>query len=220
MNPNGYEASWTLELLASMGLVSTGEVEALRGVVADAALADCIEHAETIHLHVKVDDTGRLAPARFEAAGGVLDHGRDGFVKFRMPGGINAIFSHIAISADDLRECAAARRTRPFLDHIGIDLREVSAGSRAAFDAMPPLAAQRGWAHVGQGGAGRAVRCCHVEVAEKHWIFPAAACGRIAVPIEFAYGPLRQSDGPAGCDLRPANPRLVTVGAPASCCPA
>jgi hypothetical protein len=159
-----------------------------------------------------MDDTDQLPGAGLEAVGGVLDHGRHGFVKYRMPGGINAIFSHIPISADDLRECASSRRSRPFLDHVGIDVRTVDARSRAAFDALPAVAASRGWEHVAQGGVGRPVRCCHAEVDEKHWLFPNANGAR---PIEIALGPLRKGSGVAGCDLRPSRPALMVSDA---CC--
>src|SRR5262249_17776787 len=151
--------------------------------VAERSLARCIERAETIHVHIKVDDTDRLACAALEAAGGVLDHGRTGFVKYRMPGRVNAIFSHIPVSADDLRECDANRRARPLLDHIGIDVRVMDADSRAAFDALPSAAATLGWAHVAQGGEGRVVRCCHTVVDVKWWLFPEYKGAR---PIEIA----------------------------------
>lgn len=210
------DAGWSLELLVAMRLVTPRELGLVRGAIADAALVECVERAETIHLHVKVADTGRLARAGFEAGGGALDHSREGFVKYRLPGGINAIFSHIPVSADDLREAAEGRRERPFLDHIGIDVRAVDAQARAAFDALPRIASARGWSHVAQGGPGRAVRCCHVEVAEKHWVYPS---GDGARPIEVAFGPLRRSEGASGCDLRPMDPRLA-VDAPARCCPA
>ncbi len=131
-----------------------------------------------------------------------------------MPGDINTIFSHIPVSADDLRECESSRRPRPFLDHIGIDVRALDAHSRAAFDALPAAAAALGWAHQAQGAAGRPVRCCHVEVDEKHWLFPDAKGAR---PIEVALGPLRSGSGAAGCDLRPSHPALAVPGA---CCPA
>lgn len=208
------DARWTLELLGSMRLITPWEAGLVRGVMSEAALGACLERAQTLHLQVKVGDTGGLARAAFEAAGGVLDHAHAGFVKYRLPGGINAIFSHIPVSADDLGECAESRRARPFLDHIGIDMREVDAESRAAFDALPRTASARGWAHVAQGEPGRAVRCCHVEVAEKHWLYPTADGAR---PIEIAFGPLRRNEGAVGCDLRPADPRLG-ARAPARCC--
>ena len=205
------EAGWSLELLSSLGLARAAEVAQVRGVLGEAALGDCLERAETIHLHVKVGDTARVPGALIEAAGGLLDHAREGFVKYRLPGGVNAIFSHIAVAAEDLSEDACTRSPRPFLDHIGIDVRAVDRDSRSAFDALPALARERGWAHVPQGAPGRAVRCCHVEVAEKHWLFRAAG----SRPIEVAFGPLRQSTDGYGCDLRPAHPALAA--APACC---
>ncbi len=210
----GSEARCTLEFLESLRLISPCELVLVNAALADRSLATCLEHAETIHLHVKLDDTDKLANAALEAAGGALDHARRGFVKYRMPGRINAIFSHIPVAADDLRECEASRSPRPFLDHIGIDVRDVDAHSRAAFDALPAAAAARGWAHVGQGGGGRVVRCCHAVVDEKRWLFPASKGAR---PIEIALGPLREGSGASGCDLRPSHPAVAA--ATAACCP-
>src|SRR6188768_4102265 len=132
----GSESGWTLDMLAALNLVSPCERALVNRALAENVLAPCLERAATIHLHIKVDDTDQLPRGALEAGGGVLDHGRSGFVKYRMPARINAIFSHIAVSADDLRECAANRRPRPFLDHIGIDIRRVDEGARAAFDAL------------------------------------------------------------------------------------
>jgi len=197
------EAKRTLDFLASLRLVSPSELHLVESTLAERVLAPCLDRADSIHLHVKLDDTGRLPHAGVEAAGGVLDHARDGYVKYCMPGGINAIFSHIPVSQDDLRECESGRRPRPFLDHIGIDVRALDAHSRAAFDALPLAAAALGWAHVPQGGSGQPVRCCHIEVEQKRWLFPNA---RGARPVEIALGPLRHGAGAAGCDLRPTHP--------------
>ena len=201
----GSESGWALDFLAGLQLLSACERTQVGMALAEATLAPCLERAQTIHVHIKLDDTGRLPVAALEAAGGTLDHGRHGFVKYRMPGRVNAIFSHIPVSADDLRECDANRKPRPYLDHIGIDVRAVDADARAAFDALPAAIALRGWGHVGQGGCGRVVRCCHTVVDEKHWLFPAAKGLR---PIEVAFGPLRDGGGASGCDLRPSNPAL------------
>lgn len=211
---HGAEAGWSLELLGTMGLLNACEAKLVRACLAEAALGECLERAETIHLHVKVADTGKLPRTLLEGAGAELDHAREGFVKFRLPGAINAIFSHIPVSADDLG-AAQPPRTRPFLDHIGIDVRAVDRHSRAAFDALPRVAQARGWAHVAQGGPGRVVRCCHVEVAEKHWLYPLGAGAR---PFEVAFGPLRANEAGYGCDLRPSRPALAR-SADGACCP-
>jgi len=201
----GSEAGWSLDFLAGMHLLAACERTQVGMAIAERALSACVERAETIHLHIKLDDTARLPAGALEAAGGVRDHGKHGFVKYRMPGRVNAIFSHIAVSADDLRECDANRKPRPFLDHIGIDVRRVDAHSRASFDAVPGLAVARGWGHIAQGGEGRLVRCCHTVVDAKHWLFPPAKGMR---PIEVAFGPLRDGCGASGCDLRPSDPSL------------
>ena len=201
--------------LSSLALLAPGEIRRVREILHHPDLAAALRHAETIHLHVKVDDTGALPRAALEAGGARWDHGEEGFVKFRFPDGVNAIFSHIPISRDDLREPAGARRPRPFLDHVGLDLREVTRASRAAFARIPEVAMARGWAWVNQGGQGAGVRCCHVEVEEKHWLFAAPG-----LPIEIAFGPLVRRDGPPGCDLRPADPREAPACVPgAACCP-
>ena len=66
-------------------LISACERLQVNAMSREVSLAACLESAETIHLHIKLDDTDRLACAALEAAGGVLDHGRRGFVKYRMP---------------------------------------------------------------------------------------------------------------------------------------
>jgi hypothetical protein len=208
---HGSEAGWTLDFLEGLQLLTACARTQVDMALADDALAACLARAQTIHVHIKLDHTDRLAAGALEAAGGLLDHGKNGFVKYRMPGRVNAIFSHIPVSADDLRECDANRTPRPFLDHIGIDVRVVDADSRAAFDALPAAMALRGWAHAAQGGSGRVVRCCHTVVDEKRWLFPAAKGLR---PIEVAFGPLREG-GASGCDLRPSNPALGLADA---CC--
>ena len=199
----GSEMGWSLDLLAALGLLSSCERAGVNRALGQEVLAPCLLHADTIHLHIKVDDTERLPRAALEAAGGMLDHAKSGFVKYRMPAKLNAIFSHIAVSAEDLQERSANRRPRPLLDHVGIDVRTNDAASRRAFSLLPSTAASLGWAHVAQGGAGSPVRCCHVAVDGKLWLFPTWAGAR---PIEIALGPLRDLAGAAGCDLRPAHP--------------
>lgn len=212
------EAAASLKALQKCGLLDGREVEVVDRLGAPGTpLGRAVELAETVHLHIKVDDTHRLPVNEFFDAGARLDHQKDGFVKFRFPGGVNAIFSHIKVSQDELVETPEARRPRPFLDHIGIDLRDETAPVRRAFDALPGAAAELQWAHASQGGEDRPVYCCHVEVAEKHWLYPPDDGGRPGIPLEFAYGALKVNPDKMGCDLRPANPGKVD---PASipCC--
>jgi alkylhydroperoxidase/carboxymuconolactone decarboxylase family protein len=75
----------------------------------------------------------------------------------------------------------------------------------AIFDAVPALAAAKGWGHREQGGSGTPVYCCHTEVQAKHWVYPNDG-SRQSRPIEFAYGALVIHDAKMGCDLRPIDP--------------
>ncbi|APV50693.1 hypothetical protein BWI17_13975 [Betaproteobacteria bacterium GR16-43] len=196
------ESLESLRRLERIGLLTPVEAGQLHALGGDPALDECLSRAETVHVHVKVEDTDALPLGELAAAGAVLDHGKPGFVKFRLPGAVNAIFSHIPVSDDDLREAAGTRRPRPFLDHIGVDLRSTDERSRAAFASLDTLASTRGWRTVSQGGEGQPVRCCHVEVLEKRWLFPTAPGAR---PVEFAFGPLRENAAGSGCDLRPSS---------------
>ena len=130
-----------LHALARCGLLSSREIAAVTGLLDPRApFPVAVGLAETIHVHIKVEDTHALPVNAFFDAGARLDHQRDGFVKYRFPEGVNAIFSHIKVSQDELLETDTNRRQRPFLDHIGIDLRDETAAVRKAFDALPGIA--------------------------------------------------------------------------------
>ncbi len=98
------------------------------------------------------------------------------------------------------------------LDHKGIDLRHGSPVVRSLFDSVPAVATDRGWRHVGQGGGGTLVYCCHTEVEEKHWVYPVLDDARQSRPIEFAFGELVIHDAKMGCDLRPIDPAHPRAG--------
>lgn len=215
------EVAASLNTLRECGLITDQEAAAVyRMGSPEAPFAADVALAETIHLHIKVDDTHQLPLNRFFEVGARLDHQKDGFVKYRFPGAVNAIFSHIKVSQDELLETDTTRRPRPFLDHIGIDLRDETAPVREAFDALPELAEALQWGLASQGGPDRPVYCCHVEVAEKHWLYPPDEKGHPGIPLEFAYGALKVNPDKSGCDLRPADPTKVDAEALASvsCC--
>lgn len=215
---NSVEAAASLDALKQCGLLTGHEIEVVNRLgEPDSPLDQAIGLAETVHLHIKVDDTHELPINQFFDAGARLDHQKDGFVKFKFPGAVNAIFSHIKVSQDELFETEANRRPRPFLDHIGVDLRDETATVRQTFDALPDVAGNLQWAHMSQGGVDRPVYCCHVEVAEKHWLYPPDENGHTGVPLEFAYGALKVNPDKMGCDLRPANPEKIDP-ASVSCC--
>jgi alkylhydroperoxidase/carboxymuconolactone decarboxylase family protein len=215
---NSAEAAASLKALQECGLLNVHEIEVMNRLgEVDSLLGPAVALAETIHLHIKVDNTHELPINQFFDAGARLDHQKDGFAKYRFPGAINAIFSHIKVSQDELLETETNRRPRPFLDHIGVDLRDETAPVRQTFDELPAVAGTLKWAHTSQGGEGRPVYCCHVEVAEKHWLYPPDENGYTGIPLEFAYGALKVNPDKMGCDLRPANPDKIDP-ASISCC--
>ena len=215
---NSDEAAASLKTLQECGLLGGHEIDVVNRLGGpETPLAPAVALSETLHLHIKVDDTHQLPINRFFDAGARLDHQKDGFVKYRFPGAVNAIFSHIKVSQDELIETQENRRPRPFLDHIGVDLRDETAPVRQTFDALPGIAARLKWAHASQGGVDRPVYCCHVEVAEKHWLYPPDEGEHTGIPLEFAYGPLKVNPDKMGCDLRPANPDKIDPES-ISCC--
>ena len=111
-----------------------------------------------MHIHIKVEDTETLPFDEFVQHGGTRASGRVGYGKYYFPDGLNLIFSTIPIAQDDLRETEDFKRSRPFVDHIGIDLREESDIVRAGFKKLSSRADELGWGHIAQGGkAGRSI---------------------------------------------------------------
>lgn len=195
--------------LVAQGLLTEAEHAALGALLDDAfPLRDALGAAESLHLHVRVDDTDGLAVRTW----GVVENERPGYLKVSCDGGVNLIFSSIDVAEEDR---LTPRTPRPHLDHVGIDLRAITASTRALFDAAPSRARALGWGHVPQGGPDTPVRCCNTSVAEKHWLFPAG--GAFVRPIELALGPLAVLPGGQGEDLRPMDPADPRVR-PAACC--
>lgn len=212
-------AGATLSTLAKLGLLNEQEIAVVTELGGpESRFRETLNLAETLHLHIKVDNTDQLPINDFFKAGAELDHQKQGFVKYRFPGAINAIFSHIKVSQEELIETEVNRRPRPFLDHIGIDLREETAQVRAAFDALPQVAEEEHLPLASQGGPDQPVFCCHVEVAEKHWLYPPDRHGHPGIPLEFAYGALKVNPDKSGCDLRPADPNKVDPASIPTCC--
>lgn len=172
-----------------------------------------LELADSVHVHVKVPDTARLPRDAIVNAGATPQSEQEGYVKYAFAAGVNLIFSSIPVAEDD-RLADAAPILQPFLDHAGIDIRKESAEARERFDSVVELAGRHGWRHVAQGGAGRAVYCCHTQVSEKHWVYPPRALSAWTRPLEFAFGPLVVNSGKAGCDLRPIDPARLSASRP------
>jgi hypothetical protein len=199
--------SQTIHWLHEIGLLSASELTTAESMFEPRfEFAASLQLADSIHLHIRVDDTDALPADAFAAHGGQFDHGKRGYVKYRFPDGVNAIFSTIPVAQDNLSETEDHHRPRPHLDHIGIDLRREAEPVKSGFDHVPDRAGSLGWGHIPQGGKGRPVYCCHIEVAAKHWVYPPDDVAGPGIPLEFAYGPLKTNDFKAGCDLRPAAP--------------
>lgn len=203
MTLQGQAVRATLDLAKTHRLLADGEIrEVMQIFDAKHPLAALLRLADCLHAHIKVDSTTDLPREALVASDGTVENEKDGYVKYVFASGMNLIFSSIAVSQDDLREKknAGTRRARPFLDHVGIDLRTESADAKAIFDTVPSIAQENGWGHAAQGGD-KPVYCCHVSVSAKHWVFT-----KDKPSIEIAYGPLTIDMAKSGCDLRPSDP--------------
>ncbi|HVV88539.1 MAG TPA: metallophosphoesterase [Kofleriaceae bacterium] len=212
----------TLGDALALGLIAPEEGGQLTALFEpDFPFFAALRHADSLHVHIKVDDVDALPHAALRAFGSAPENARPGYIKYPFASGLNLIFSSVPIADDDLLadDVRGPTPPKPFVDHLGVDLRRTTGLVRAAFDDLPALARRAGWASRPQGGAGRPVFCCHVEVAEKLWVYPPAEGSRWTRPIELAYGPLVVKGEMLGCDLRPIDPRHPAAGLVA-CAPA
>jgi diadenosine tetraphosphatase ApaH/serine/threonine PP2A family protein phosphatase len=207
--------SASIEPLRELGLISAAEIEELEGLL-DPAFPwfSSVRRADSVHVHVKVEDVDRLPLDRI---GGRVENARPGYVKVCQPGGLNFIFSSIPVAEEDQLAEEHPRAKRPFVDHFGVDLRREQGIVRAVFDDTPEIARRAGWATKSQGGPGRAVFCCHSQVAQKFWVYPPAEGARWTRPIELAFGPLVVGEEMNGCDLRPIDPKHPAAAELAAC---
>jgi hypothetical protein len=203
-----------LRSVLDLGLLSeTERQELLFALTPEFPFADAVKMTESVHAHVKVTDTDLLPEQKLRALGYRPENGRPGYIRYSTDAKINLIFSSIPI-ADDDRITGAVTLAKPFMDHVGIDMRDESAPSRAMFDSIPGRASELGWREVTQAGP---VHCCHTEVASKHWTYPPAGAGWRR-PVEFAFGTLKVFTDEMGCDLRPIDPGHPLAGGPAPSC--
>jgi hypothetical protein len=201
-----------------LALITDPEIRETLGLFAAMhPLNAALGAADSLHLHVRVDDTAQLPRERILELGGKPESEQAGYVKFVHADGLNMIFSSIDVAEEDL-VADAPKMPRPYLDHLGIDLRSLETPVRALFDAVPGIARAQQWAHVEQGGHGKAVFCCHTEVGGKHWVFPRNGSG--SRPIEVASGPLTINGAKMGCDLRPIDPAHPSATKAKPCCSA
>jgi hypothetical protein len=200
----------TLRFFANLNLLSERETEQVLSLLAENfEFAPIMRNAESVHLHVEVDDINDIPDAKIQSRGVVaVDRYKEpDIVKYSYPSGINIVFSAFPISQDDL--VPNTGRPKPFVDHLGIDLRDESSAMRAIFDSIPKRATEMGWRHVHQAAP---LYCCYTACSEKHWVFPPAGAEAGYRPIEFAFGSLQKFDTNMGCDYRPMDPAHPLAG--------
>jgi len=109
----------------------------LLGPLGSAANAKAIQDANERESAALRGNVARACRDAFAGAsldaGARPDHRRDGYRKFCFPDGINAIFSHIRIAQEEALRDDHRRRARPYLDHVGVDLRSETDDVRAVF---------------------------------------------------------------------------------------
>lgn len=203
-----------------------GEVEALKLIneterreilsVLDAEFpfASTLQYTDSVHAHVKVDDVDALPHDDLVALGYRPENAEPGYIKYSTDVGLNFIFSSIPIAQDDGIP-GAVTLPKPFMDHVGIDMRDEADATRIAFDEIVTRAADLGWREVTQAGP---VHCCHTQVKAKHWTYPPSCWQGWRRPIEFAFGDLVIFDKIMGCDLRPIDPGHPMADAGAQVC--
>lgn len=200
-----------LSIYSELGLVSAREqTQVLSLLDEDFEFAETIRLADSVHMHVEVERVGDLPDEEIQRLGvsSISRYSGPDMVKYSYAGGIGVIFSSFTIAQDDLIK-GGPKRPKPYVDHIGIDLRNESAVTRAAFDAIPERATGVGWRHVHQAAP---LYCCYVAVGEKHWVYPPEGAAGGRRPIEFAFGELRKFDTNMGCDYRPIDPAHPLAG--------
>jgi len=200
----------TLSSFSKLSLLSGREAQQVLSLLdREFEFAEIMSFAESIHVHVEVDNTGDLPDGQIQRSGvsSINRYQKPDMVKYSYHSGINVIFSSFPISQDDL--IAGGGLTKPFVDHLGVDLRDESVATRAAFDTIPTRAAEVGWRHVHQAAP---LYCCYTACSEKHWVYPPTRAPQGYRPIEFAFGTLRKFDSNMGCDYRPIDPAHPLAG--------
>jgi hypothetical protein len=205
MEFNRADVDQVLTEAEKLGLVSAVEHGEIMSVLdSDFPYAKALDFTDSVHAHIKVADVDALPHQSLRALGYRPENAEPGYIKYSTDAAINLIFSCIPIAVDD-QIPGAVGPERPFMDHLGIDMRNESAPTKAMFDGIPGRAADLGWLEVPQGGDS-VVHCCHTQVKAKHWVFPPSCWQGWRRPIEFAFGTLVVFDKKMGCDLRPINP--------------
>jgi hypothetical protein len=169
-----------------------------------------LEIADSVHYHIHVEDVLGLPHELLKRHNGTVANQAEGYIKYAFDGGINLIFSHIPVAQ---KEKTIHKNHEAYLDHIGIDIRSDDKPAYIAFQQIPLVSAQHDFLFTRQGDGKEAVKCCHMQVNEKYWVYP-----NEKLNYEFAFGPLIIHEGGFGIDLRPANPFNKITEETTSCC--
>lgn len=196
----------TLDPFVERELLSASEADLVVGLLDPAfPFADALSIADSVHVQVKIQDVSALPHDAILGTGVTGERSAPGFQKYSYENGLGVIFTSGPIAEDDLIP-GAVTRGLPFIDHIGIDLREQSPKADGIYAALPERAAEAGWRTVRQGGPDSPVRGCYCEVSEKRWVFPPRGTDDKHRPLEFAFGELQVFGEDVGCDYRPIDP--------------
>jgi len=188
-----------LQMLIEKNLITENESGlAYQLVENDFPFAKQLDLADSIHYHIHVPDVDKLPHVFFEELGAIVENRNEGYIKYRFPGRINFIFSHIPVAQ---KESGKRASESCYLDHIGIDIRSEEKPAYVVFQQIPTIAATNDYVFKRQGDGIEAVKCCHMQVKEKYWVYAGKD-----VNYEFAFGPLVIHQDGFGVDLRPANP--------------
>lgn len=169
-----------------------------------------VAEATSVHFHIHVNNTDELPHDLLKLRDGEIVNKAEGYIKYAFDVGINFIFSHIPIAQ---REKNIRTQHHAYLDHIGIDIRSEERAAYIIFQQIPLISAENDYLFTRQGDGKETVKCCHMQVKEKYWVYP-----HNNLNYEFAFGPLLINEGGAfGVDLRPANP-YNKIEETTSCC--
>jgi hypothetical protein len=147
----------TLRQFRAFELLSDSEVDEALSLLDPAfPFFAALRLADSVHLHVKVHDVNDLPVPAILALGAQPKNARPGYVKYSFPGGINMIFSSIPTSEEDRLPDPVP--PKPFVDHLGIDLRRETGVVRAAFEDTVTIARRANWPCKSQGGGLRSGR--------------------------------------------------------------
>jgi hypothetical protein len=199
MKINFQNLSSLLQMLHGEQLLADNEMQLASGVTKNNfPFAPQLFIADSIHYHIHVPDIALLPHQLLLNKGGTIVNRQEGYIKYSFPGAVNLIFSHIEVAQ---KEQIKNNSDHSYLDHIGIDIRSKDKEAYIIFQQIPFLAAQNDYYFKRQGDGVDVVKCCHMQVKEKYWVYAGKN-----INYEFAFGPLVIHEDGFRVDIRPVNP--------------